>query len=92
MLVPSGRANEDGTTGFDATDVLVQNGTYSYIAPDGQLISVSWIADENGYRAFGEHLPTPHPIPEQIVQALASNIYQEQQGPEQTNVFQQPEG
>lgn len=92
MYVPSARANDDGTTGFDATDILVQNGTYSYIAPDGQLISVSWIADENGYRAFGDHLPTPHPIPELIVQSLASNIYQEQQEPVSANLFQEPEG
>lgn len=27
---------------------LVQQGTYSYTAPDGQQISVNWVADENG--------------------------------------------
>lgn len=81
VFVPSTRLNDDGTADVDATDILVQSGTYSYYAPDGQLISVTWIADENGYRATGDHLPTPHPIPEHIAQSLASTAQQAQQQP-----------
>ena len=36
---------------------MTSSGSYSYTAPDGTLIKVTWIADENGFRAFGDHLP-----------------------------------
>lgn len=38
-------------------DVLVQSGSYAYTAPDGTPISVSYIADEFGFRATGNHIP-----------------------------------
>jgi hypothetical protein len=37
--------------------VTVMRGSYSYTDPDGRLISVTWVADENGFRATGDHLP-----------------------------------
>lgn len=46
-------------------------GSYSYTSPEGQLITVTYIADENGFRAEGAHLPTPPPIPEAIQKSLA---------------------
>ncbi|XP_015605044.1 endocuticle structural glycoprotein SgAbd-2 [Cephus cinctus] len=51
----------------------VVQGRFSYTAPGGIPISVSYIADENGYRASGAHLPTPPPIPIAIQRALAYN-------------------
>jgi hypothetical protein len=38
--------------------VIVKKGFYSYISPDGTPISVSYIADENGFRAKGDHIPS----------------------------------
>lgn len=35
----------------------VVRGSYSYIGPDGVTYTVNYIADRNGYRAFGSHLP-----------------------------------
>lgn len=35
------------TSGTEEGQGIVQQGKYSYTAPDGQLISVEWIADEN---------------------------------------------
>jgi hypothetical protein len=40
-------------------NVLVQRGGYRYYLPNGELLEVNYIADENGYRVTGSHLPTP---------------------------------
>lgn len=34
-------------------------GSYSYTAPDGQQIALSYKADANGFQPVGDHLPTP---------------------------------
>lgn len=36
-------------------------GFYRYTSPEGQLIQVDWVADEEGFKPVGDHLPTPHP-------------------------------
>lgn len=38
-------------------------GSYSYTAPDGQLISIKYKADANGFQPEGDHLPTPPSLP-----------------------------
>ncbi|PSN37147.1 Endocuticle structural glycoprotein SgAbd-2 [Blattella germanica] len=45
-------------------------GSYSYTAPDGTPITVTYTADENGFRAEGAHLPVAPPIPEAILRSL----------------------
>ncbi|XP_046636218.1 endocuticle structural glycoprotein SgAbd-3-like isoform X2 [Daphnia pulicaria] len=49
----------------------VSKGSYSYTSPDGVVITVNWVADENGFQATGDHLPTPPPMPEHVVKMLA---------------------
>ncbi|XP_050309397.1 endocuticle structural glycoprotein SgAbd-2-like isoform X1 [Anthonomus grandis grandis] len=44
------------------TEAEVISGSYSYTAPDGTPITVNWIADENGFRAEGAHIPTLPPV------------------------------
>jgi hypothetical protein len=48
----------------------VKQGKYSYTGDDGVVYTVTYIADENGFRAEGDHLPTPPPIPVEIQRAL----------------------
>uniref|UniRef100_A0A1I8P594 Pupal cuticle protein Edg-78E n=1 Tax=Stomoxys calcitrans TaxID=35570 RepID=A0A1I8P594_STOCA len=56
---------ESGVGGSNA------KGSYSYTSPEGQPIDLTYTADENGYQPQGDHLPTPPPIPEHILKALA---------------------
>ncbi|XP_049822713.1 endocuticle structural glycoprotein SgAbd-2-like [Aethina tumida] len=45
-------------------------GSYSYTSPEGELVQISYVADENGYQAAGSHIPTPPPVPAAIQRAL----------------------
>ena len=49
----------------------VSRGSYSYTSPEGIVITVNWVADENGFQATGDHLPTPPPMPDHVVKLLA---------------------
>ncbi|OXA56361.1 larval cuticle protein 65Ag1 [Folsomia candida] len=51
-------------------DIQVSQGSYQYYAPEGDLIQVQYVADENGFQPTGEHLPTSPPIPAEIQKAL----------------------
>lgn len=51
-------------------DVLRVAGSFSYPDPDGNPISISYVADENGFQPKGDHLPTPPPVPVGILKAL----------------------
>lgn len=63
----------------------VVRGQYSYTAPDGTPIVLSYTADENGFQARGAHLPTPPPIPVEIQRALAYNAAHPEEDDERYN-------
>lgn len=52
------------------TEAISAQGGFSYVAPDGQTISVVYVADENGFQPQGDHIPQPPPIPHYIERAL----------------------
>eukprot|EP00095_Tigriopus_kingsejongensis_P011769 snap_masked-scaffold119_size336447-processed-gene-0.2 protein:Tk11769 transcript:snap_masked-scaffold119_size336447-processed-gene-0.2-mRNA-1 annotation:"---NA---" len=68
----------------DNVEVMVMRGSYTYIDADGQDVTVSWVADENGYRAESAILPiAPEiPFPEQA-EAVAAQIRFAQQEEQQ---------
>ncbi|XP_026763342.2 uncharacterized protein DDB_G0283357-like [Galleria mellonella] len=63
-----------------ATNGVQAHGGYSYTGDDGQVYSVTYTADEGGYQPRGDHLPTPPPIPEEILKSLEQNARDEAAG------------
>ncbi|KAJ8717033.1 hypothetical protein PYW08_005432 [Mythimna loreyi] len=66
-------------TGVEANGIQAA-GSYSYTGDDGQVYSVTYTADANGFQPQGSHLPTPPPIPEAIARSLAENARDEAAG------------
>lgn len=58
------RADQAGYLKNPGTNIEAQvmQGSYSYTGPDGILYTITYIADENGYRAEGAHIPTAAPL------------------------------
>ncbi|CAG9859104.1 unnamed protein product [Phyllotreta striolata] len=48
----------------------VQTGSFTYTSPEGILISVKYVADESGFHATGDHLPTPPPVSPEVQKGL----------------------
>ncbi|KAJ8721935.1 hypothetical protein PYW08_004337 [Mythimna loreyi] len=72
----SGRADAVAKPAGKDEVTLDVSGSNSYTAPDGQVISLVWVANENGYQPQGAHLPTPpppQPIPDYILRSIAYN-------------------
>lgn len=55
-------------------EIQVAEGFYSYTDEHGHQVGVHYIADENGFRATGDHLPTPPPLPEALREAYAKAV------------------
>ncbi|VVC96193.1 unnamed protein product [Leptidea sinapis] len=51
-------------------------GSYSYIGDDGKIYKISYTADENGFLAHGDHLPTPPPVSIETNEALKPHLFQ----------------
>ncbi|KPJ08798.1 Pupal cuticle protein 20 [Papilio machaon] len=52
---------------------VTAEGGFSFRTIDGQQISLTYTADENGFHPVGSHLPTPPPIPEAILRSIEFN-------------------
>ncbi|XP_047029529.1 uncharacterized protein LOC124637211 [Helicoverpa zea] len=62
-------------------DEQVVEGSYSYVGDNGKTYTVHYIADVNGFRASGDHLPVAPPIPEIIQRAIQYNLAEESKKP-----------
>ncbi|XP_061721027.1 pupal cuticle protein 36a-like [Cydia pomonella] len=69
-------AEENGV----ATNGVEAQGSYSYTGDDGQVYNIRYTADQNGFVPVGDHLPTPPPVPEEILKALEQNARDEAAG------------
>ncbi|KNC29322.1 hypothetical protein FF38_02446 [Lucilia cuprina] len=59
ILVPR-TETEDGQVIEEHEElILVQTGSYSYLDPEGNVITLKYVADENGFQPEGDHLPQP---------------------------------
>ncbi|XP_047469758.1 cuticle protein AMP1A-like [Penaeus chinensis] len=68
------RVSQAGSPDGDE-DSVIKAGEYSYTAPDGTLVVVKFVADENGYQPQSDLLPVapafPHPIPQFVLDQIA---------------------
>nr|XP_026486343.1 larval cuticle protein LCP-22-like [Vanessa tameamea] len=48
----------------------VAQGSFSWTSPEGEVIAITYVADENGYQPTGNAIPQPPPVPPQIARAL----------------------
>ncbi|XP_017785742.1 PREDICTED: larval cuticle protein LCP-17-like [Nicrophorus vespilloides] len=64
-------AQEQGEIHQVSQDQVVKTaqGSFQYTSPEGQPISISYVADENGFQPQGD-LPTPPPVPAAIQKAI----------------------
>ncbi|XP_022227747.2 endocuticle structural glycoprotein SgAbd-3 [Drosophila obscura] len=71
-LADGSKATQDGLlkTVNAEHDGEAVHGKYSFVSDDGQTYVVSYTADENGYHAVGDHLPTPPPTPLSVLKTL----------------------
>merc|ERR1712126_595140 len=49
---------------------IISQGKFSY-PEEGVTYTITWVADENGFQATGDHLPVAPPMPEHVVKMLA---------------------
>jgi len=63
-------ANDDGSSRQEVSDPAGVRGSYSFITPEGEEVSIQYIADETGFHATGSHVPQAPPMPPAIRRML----------------------
>nr|CAD7461295.1 unnamed protein product [Timema tahoe] len=48
-------------------------GAYTFITPDGQVLELRYVANENGFQPQASFLPVAPPIPDEIIESLKYN-------------------
>merc|ERR1711970_1649772 len=45
-------------------------GQFTFTAPNGEVITLNFVADERGFQPTGDHLPTPPPMPPHALEQI----------------------
>ncbi|XP_063587640.1 cuticle protein AM1199-like [Penaeus indicus] len=70
---------EDGLRRVEASDGAKVQGAHRFVHPDGTVSEIKFVADEFGYRAVGDLLPTPPPMPAHaLAQIEAARLQREE--------------
>merc|ERR1712226_1063032 len=56
-------ANDDGSSRQEVGAPDAIRGSYSFVTPEGEQVSVQYHADETGFHATGSHVPQAPPMP-----------------------------
>ncbi|XP_018571567.1 endocuticle structural glycoprotein SgAbd-2-like [Anoplophora glabripennis] len=51
-------------------EIQAVQGQFQYVSPEGELIYLRYVSDENGFQPQGSHLPTAPPVPPAIQRSL----------------------
>lgn len=51
-----------------------QVGNYAFTSPEGDKVMVAYIADDQGYRAFSDHLPVAPKLTDEVATATAEHL------------------
>lgn len=82
QIIPKQGVNADGTYqyGYETSNGIFvhetgiggigSRGSASWFSPEGQPFQLQWTADERGYNPVGNHLPTPPPTPDYVLNTL----------------------
>ncbi|XP_051861036.1 endocuticle structural glycoprotein ABD-4 [Drosophila nasuta] len=57
IIIPKSETSDGQVIDEHEELVLVQTGSFSYSDPEGNLITLRYTADENGFQPEGDHLP-----------------------------------
>ncbi|XP_066941905.1 cuticle protein AM1199-like [Macrobrachium rosenbergii] len=62
VVEASGTPGEEGGVNIE--------GSYRYVHPDGDVVEITYVADERGFRPVGDVIPTPHPLPAHAIEQI----------------------
>lgn len=63
-------SNDDGSSRQETAGPQGVSGSYSFFTPEGEEVSIQYIADETGFHATGSHVPKAPPMPPAIRRML----------------------
>lgn len=77
------KSNGEYAYGFDTSNGIAKTeagvaghsvkGSSQHITPEGEVVTLKYVADKNGFHAVGSHIPTPPPLPQHVIETLAWN-------------------
>lgn len=63
-------SNDDGSSRQEVGAPDAIRGSYSFVTPEGEQVSVEYHADETGFHATGSHVPQAPPMPPHVQRLL----------------------